>query len=117
MDSRLLGAYGEQAAARYLRNNGYEVLSANFRTRVGELDVIAKKDGVIHFVEVKTRTEGTMLPPSAAVGHYKRRNIEDSAAIYMKTYNLKMKKRFDIIEVITTPNGKTVKINFIENAF
>ncbi len=117
MDSRLLGAYGEQAAARFLRNNGYDVLSANFRTRVGELDIVARKDGIMHFVEVKTRTEGAMLPPSAAVGYHKRRNIEDSAAIYMKTYNLKMKKHFDIIEVITTSNGKMVKINFIENAF
>ena len=65
-DKRLLGAFGEQRAALFLRENGYRILSANFRCEGGEIDVIAEKDGIICFVEVKTRTEGAMLPPSSA---------------------------------------------------
>ncbi len=117
MDSRLLGAFGEQTAARYLRNNGYEVLSANFRTRGGEIDIVAKKDGVVCFVEVKTRTEGSMLPPRAAVGFHKEQNVEDTAAVYMKKYGIKLKKRFDIVEVITSTSGEVVEVNHIKNAF
>lgn len=116
MDSRLLGVYGEQVASRYLRTNGYKIKSANFKTNVGEIDIIAEKGKNICFVEVKTRTEGAMLPPSSAVGYHKEKNIEGSAAIYMKRYDVKLTPRYDIIEIIV--NDKTVvSLNHIENAF
>ena len=55
MNSKLVGAYGEQLAARHLRIKGYKILAANYRTGVGEIDIIAEKINVICFVEVKTR--------------------------------------------------------------
>ncbi len=116
MDSRLLGAYGEQIAARHLRKNGYKIKSANYKTNVGEIDIIAEKGGYICFVEVKTRTEGAMLPPSSAVGFHKEKNIEGSAAIYMKRYDVKLKPRYDIIEIIVKDKS-VVSFNHIENAF
>ncbi|MGI6744575.1 MAG: YraN family protein [Acutalibacteraceae bacterium] len=54
MTTRLLGAMGEQIAARSLREKGYEIIAANYRTRIGEIDIIATKDKYICFVEVKT---------------------------------------------------------------
>lgn len=116
MNSRLLGAFGEQEAAKYLRKKGYTIKSANFSTFVGEIDIIAENSKNICFVEVKTRTEGAMLPPSSAVGIHKEKNIEGSAAIYMKRYDVKKIPRYDIIEVIVRDN-KVISLNHIENAF
>ena len=117
MNTRLLGAMGEQSAARYLRQNGYEIYSSNFYTAMGELDIVAFKDGLLCFVEVKTRQEGTMLPPAAAVGHQKIENLRSAASFYMNKYSLKCDFRFDIIEVLTDSNFKVTSINHIKGAF
>lgn len=116
MDSRLLGAFGEREAARLLRKKGYKIVSANFRTYVGEIDIIAENDEYICFVEVKTRTKGAMLPPASAVGVHKEKNIEDSAAIYLNRYKTKKQPRFDIVEVIVDER-EVISINHIEKAF
>ena len=116
MNSRLLGAFGEQEAAKYLRENGYKIKTANFRTHVGEIDIVAEKGKDICFVEVKTRTEGVFLPPSTAVDFNKEENIKGSAAIYMKRYETKLTPRYDIIEIIVNER-KVISLNHIENAF
>ena len=116
MNSRLIGAFGEQEAARFLRENGYKIKTANFKTYVEEIDIVAEKGKDICFVEVKTRTEGAFLPPSTAVDFNKEEKIKGSAAIYMKRYETKLTPRYDIIEIIV--NGNTVvSLNHIENAF
>ena len=116
LNTRLLGAMGEQTAARYLRSMGYTIVAANYKTKVGEIDIVAERDGFICFVEVKTRKDNGYLPPSAAVGADKERHIEDSARIYMNVHKPLLTPRFDIIEVYTV-DGKPVRINHIENAF
>lgn len=116
MNSNLLGAIGEQSAARFLRKEGYEILSANYKTLIGEIDIVAQKNNVVCFVEVKTRQEGGMLPPSAAVDVKKQENIKSSAANYINKYNVKSQIRYDIIEIFV--NGSSVTdINHIKNAF
>ena len=52
------GLWGEIYAARFMRENGYEIITANYRCRLGEIDIIAKKDGFLVFTEVKTRSPG-----------------------------------------------------------
>lgn len=116
MDSRLLGAFGEQEAAKYLREKGYIIKTANFKTYVGEIDIVAEKGKNICFVEVKTRTEGVFLPPSTAVDFNKQENIKSSAAIYMKRYETKLTPRYDIIEIIVNKRS-VVSLNHIKNAF
>ncbi len=116
MDSRLLGAFGEQEAAKYLREKGYIIKTANFKTYVGEIDIVAEKGKNICFVEVKTRTEGGFLPPSTAVDFNKQENIKSSAAIYMKRYETKLTPRYDIIEIIVNKRS-VVSLNHIKNAF
>lgn len=116
MNSRLLGAFGEQEAAKYLRSKGYKIMTANFKTYVGEIDIIAETKDNICFVEVKTRTEGAMLPPSSAVNNHKEKNIEGSALIYINRYKVKKQPRYDIIEIIVNEN-KVVSLNHIEGAF
>ncbi len=117
MNSRLVGAYGEQLAARYLRINKYKILAANYHTPVGEIDIIAEKKKIVCFIEVKTRKEGGMFSPADAVDFHKEENIRGSAAAYMNKFNLRNKMRFDIIEVILSDNDEVVSINHIENAF
>ena len=117
MNSKLIGAFGEQVAAKYLRNNKYIILAANYRTSVGEIDIIAQKKDVICFVEVKTRKEGGMFSPAEAVDFHKEENIRGSAAAYMNKLNLKNKIRYDIVEVVLGYNNEVVNINHIENAF
>lgn len=116
MNARLLGAKGEQIAARYLRDNGYDIVAANYRTAIGEIDIIASKDKYICFVEVKTRNPGGYLQPRDAVGEQKQKRITDSAEIYMAYKKPKKEPRFDIIEVLTG-DGETYEINHIKGAF
>ncbi len=116
MNSRLLGAFGEQEAAKYLRKKGYKIISANYKTYVGEIDIIAENKKNICFVEVKTRTQGTMFPPSSAVDSEKQKNIIGSSNIFLKLYKTKLLTRFDIIEVLVY-DGKVDNINHIEGAF
>ncbi len=116
MDSKLLGAYGEQCAAKLLHHEGYTIYAANYETYVGELDIIALKDDVMCFVEVKTRQVGGMYSPADAVDARKQNNIKGSAAAFMNRYKLNYKTRFDIIEVFADGN-KIVKMNHIKDAF
>lgn len=118
MDSRLLGAKGEHYAARYLRKQGYDILSGNFYIGPGELDIVAMKDEVLYFVEVKTRTVGAMLPPAEAVDYRKQENIKGSASAYINKYKLKEYSfYFDIIEVYADDEGEIIDLNHIKNAF
>ncbi len=116
MNARLLGAKGEQIAARYLRENGYDIIAANYRTAIGEIDIIALKAQYICFVEVKTRNRGGYLQPRDAVGEQKQKRITDSADIYMAYKKPKKEPRFDIIEVLMEDGG-AYGINHIKGAF
>ena len=116
MNTRRFGIIGEKLAQGYLINKGYEILETNFYTKRGEIDIIAKKNNCIIFVEVKTRSDGMMYSPADAVDFAKRSKIISTAQIYLKDYDMKRQPRFDIIEVYFK-DEKPVKINHIENAF
>lgn len=117
MNSTLLGALGEQFAAKYLRYNNYKIKAANFKTFKGEIDIIAQKKDVLCFIEVKTRQIGGLTNPADAVDIHKQENIKSAAAVYMNNGTHDVKNiRFDIIEVFV--EGKELQsINHIENAF
>ena len=73
--ANLLGSWGESLAAAYLRRKRYEIVACNYKTRFGEIDLIAETKDNICFIEVKTRTEGALLPPSSAVDFHKEKNV------------------------------------------
>ena len=105
MSRNELGKIGEQLAARYLRNNGYKILSQNFRMgRYGEIDIIADKEGVLTFIEVKTRTSKRFGSPAESVTYDKQRKIRRVAEYYLMITG-KMSCMpviaFDVIEIIT----------------
>lgn len=117
MNTKLIGAFGEQCAARHLREKGYEVLSANYSSGTGEIDIVVIKDEVLSFVEVKTRTVGAMLPPSSAVDYKKQENIRNTAAAYLSRSKLNYRYTFDIVEILVTENMEIVDVNHVIDAF
>ncbi len=113
MQDKLVGRYGEQIAADFLRKKGYTILASNYTTHVGEIDLIARKGEVVAFVEVKTRKSQGYLPASAAVGKEKQRRIVRSAQLWIAENESCDQFSFDIIEVYT--EDKTIR--HIRNAF
>lgn len=109
---KLLGAKGELIAAVYLKKNGFKILKTNYKTKFGEADIIATKNDVIVFVEVKTRTSFKYGIPCEAVNYAKQNKYRDIANFYLKSNGLEdVEFSFAVVEVI----GENV--NFIENAF
>ena len=78
-----LGDNGENFAVRMLEDSGYSILERNYRTRYGEIDIIASKDGVLHFIEVKTRTGDGFGYPADAVTEGKINTIRRVSESYL----------------------------------
>ena len=106
--------YKRQAiACWFLKQQGYDVLEQNFYTKVGEIDIIAKEDQTLVFVEVKYRKDDKKGYPAQAVDQRKQQKIRKSAMIYLKKNHLSFEQpiRFDVVEIL----GK--KIRVIKHAF
>ena len=117
--TREAGDRGEAMAAEYLRENGYEILASQFRCRFGEIDLIAEKDGVLLFVEVKLRTNLQYGAPREYVTVKKQEKLRAAALLYLSERELDVPARFDVAEVYTDVHrsvGKT-RIRYIANAF
>ena len=121
---RILGNFGEIAAARYLKKQGYLIIERNYVAEAGEIDIIADHDGTRVFVEVKTRTYSEPSPatlrPAAAVTKEKQARLIRCALQYNSRNYKKRRMRFDVVEVYTekTRLGAKVKsINHIKAAF
>lgn len=107
---RLTGNIGENAAAKHLKRQGYSILERNYSTDNAEIDIIAKKDNLIAFVEVKTRTLGHESPkeprPASSVTPEKQRKIIRAASHYLSRHKYSLRSRFDIIEVFLEEKTK-----------
>ena len=109
---KLLGRAGEIKASEFLKKNGLKVLETNFKTHIGEIDIIALDGEELVFVEVKTRTDEDFGSPSEAVNRKKQEKYFKVASEYL----IKNKKtdspcRFDVVEIC---DGQ---INHIKDAF
>lgn len=110
---RAIGSQYEKVAGAYLEKKGYRILAYNFYCRDGEIDLIAEKDGVIVFCEVKYRSRGRAGHPLETVTKAKRRKICRCALYYLMHYGYDTGQacRFDVIGIL----GE--KIVHLENAF
>lgn len=116
MDARTLGAYGESLAAAYYRKQGFDILAANYRTRMGEVDLIVASRKLLVFVEVKTRSRGALAPGRCSVTKTKQKRIIAAAKAYLAAHpEWDCAMRFDVYEVTRQEN--TVQEVCIENAF
>jgi putative endonuclease len=122
---RALGALGERLAAEHLTRAGYLVLARNYRTRYGELDIIAADSRCLVFCEVKTRVAGGRRGPAEpldAVGPRKRRQLRAMAREWLASSDSQERPRrpelrFDAIGIVVTARGTLVSLQHLENAF
>jgi len=117
MKRRDLGALGEKIAAEHLANLGYLIRERNFRTREGEIDIIAEKDDFLVFVEVRTRRSQSFGTPEESVTARKRERLIALAQAYMEGRDdLPLSWRIDVVAVELTRDGKVIRLELIENA-
>lgn len=111
-----LGVKGEKIAQSYLKNNNYLILETNWRHGRAEIDIICKKEGILVFVEVKTRTSDYFGKPEEFVTKKKERLMFHAANEYMELVNHLWEIRFDIISILIDNSGN-VDLNHFEDAF
>ena len=107
-----IGVSGEQQAKEYLVKNKYKILNCNYKTPLGEIDIIAKQKDVIVFVEVKARTSQKFGLPRESVTNFKQHKIKQVATQFLQKNNLlNSKVRFDVIDILSN------ELTHITNAF
>lgn len=112
-----LGASGEETAANFLKENGYKIIVRNYKTKLGEIDIIAKDKDTFAFIEVKTRRSNRFGSSLEAISKVKQRQISKAALNFIRKNNLLDKKaRFDVVSVIYSANDKC-GLELIKNAF
>ncbi len=112
-----LGKIGEQLAAKYLRQKGFQILEQNIRLYKAELDIVAREQATLVFVEVKTRKNDHFGSPAEAVTYRKQQQISKAALAYIAKNNLDtMRVRFDVIGILLPKNG-SAEIEHIRDAF
>lgn len=113
---REIGDVGEEATANFLLKNGYEILKRNYTVRGGEVDIIAKKNDVIAFVEVKTRGKNPIVTGENAITKSKKQLIIKTAERFLLTLNEPCNCRFDVA-VVEAKEMKVVRLKYYVSAF
>jgi len=109
------GKEGEAIAVRFLRRNGYRIVQKNYRTPIGEIDIIARDGDTLVFIEVKTRESLRYGPPFESVNSRKRLKITKVATLYLKRFRNIPPCRFDVVS-INYRDGRPV-VDLIKGAF
>lgn len=111
------GELGERAAKKHLQQLGLKFLTANFRSKRGEIDLVFRDDDCLVFVEVKTRSSEDWVRPAAAVNARKRRLLSQAALDYLRLLkDPRVKIRFDIVEVLLA-EGEVREVRHLPNTF
>lgn len=111
------GVLGENAAAEFLESGGFKIIARNFRTRFGEIDIIAENREFIVFAEVKTRKNNTFANAREYVDYRKQSRLIKTAEIWLSLHSTSLQPRFDVIEVYYTEDFRSVEIKQIADAF
>ena len=119
MNIGVIGQNGEDRVALFLRKQGFDILKRNFVCRFGEIDIIARNDEYIIFVEVKTRKSDSIADPKDSVDVYKQQRILGAAKNYIYRSRCLLQPRFDVAEVtVSETDGRlSYSLNYIKNAF
>lgn len=112
-----LGRWGEEEAVRFLRRRGLKIIACNYKSPVGEIDIIARDKKQLVFIEVKTRRSNCFGTPQEAVGVRKQRQIIRTAQWYLSEKRAdKLQPRFDVVAIVAEMNGRA-RIEHFQNAF
>ncbi len=116
LSGKKLGQTGEKAGVRFLETQGYTILEQNYRTRHFEIDIIARENDTLCFIEVKTRSTLKKGRPRESVTPAKQKKIIMGTSFYLKSNKIvNQRVRFDVVEIIYT--GDVPEITLIRNAF
>ena len=117
--SRLSGAWGEALAADFLRKWRYKIVAAGYRSRFGEIDLIAHNKQYLVFVEVKLRKNADFAAAREYVNRAKQDRIRMTASMYLSQNPTKLQPRFDVVEIYAPQGAMTDKpeITHLEDAF
>jgi len=111
------GRKGEEEAVSYLRKNGYKIIRRNYRTKLGEIDIIADCKGCICFVEVRGKNNSLFGSPEETILKKKQLRISKAALAYIKKFKLEDKScRFDVVSVEGVDKPRP-EVRLIKNAF
>lgn len=110
-----LGKKGEKLAVKFLKKKGYKVIKQNYKTRIGEIDIIAKDRETLAFIEVKTRESIEYGLPFEAVNRAKKKKIANVALLYLKKVKEIPPCRFDIVSIYYEHDKP--KFELIKDAF
>ena len=115
----MTGAWGESLAAEYLRKKHYRIVAAGYRSRFGEIDLIAQNRKFLVFGEVKLRKTDNFALAREYVNAAKQNRIRTTAALYLSENPTELQPRFDVIEIYAPQGTETVRpvINHMEDAF
>jgi putative endonuclease len=117
-DRKQRGQAAEDVAARFLQSQGYRIVARNWRTRYGELDIIAEDRAALVFVEVRSKLSDDPTTPQETITSKKQRQVSQSALAYVSQHNIQDRPcRFDVVEVFLNHDGKPVRVNLLKNAF
>ncbi len=119
MSTKQDGDWGEALVAEYLEARGCRVVEKKWRCRFGEIDLIAEKDGMLLFVEVKLRTNLQYGMPREYVTAKKQEKLRAAALLYLSMHGLDAPARFDVAEVYTDAHhsARSTRIEYLEDAF
>ena len=119
MANELIGHWGESLAAEYLQKKRYRIIGANYRCRMGEIDLIAEKGTYLVFVEVKLRRSSAFAEAREFVDRHKQERILTAASLYLSQHETEKQPRFDVIEIYAPDGMATAKplITHLEDAF
>lgn len=119
-DTKQLGQWGEVTAEKYLIERGYKILDRNYRTSIGELDIVARKNDILAFIEVKTRDaiNADYFLPEESVNSRKQFKLKKLGEMYISEHKYKDDQgwQIDVISVILNKSTQEVIINHIQNA-
>ncbi|MCL2328240.1 MAG: YraN family protein [Bacteroidetes bacterium] len=110
-----LGRKGEDLACAYLQERGFRILHRNWRSVHKEIDIVAKKDGILHIVEVKTRSSNFMVAPEEAITMAKQRLLIRAAQAYINYSSFEGEAQFDVFSIIVSAHSH--EITYIPQAF
>ena len=110
------GRRGEDLASLFFRARGFRVLDRNWRTRLGEIDLIVEKDGRVHFIEVKTRRSTAYGNPEEAITQTKLRHLSRTIELYLRAHPAIRHYQAGALAILTEPR-KPAEFHYIEQIF
>ena len=113
------GSWGESIAAKFLRRKHYKIITTNFRSRFGEIDIIAANRHYLVFAEVKTRKSDRFAAAAEFVDNFKQERLRSTAEFYLSMNPTERQPRFDVIEIYAPEGIETNRpeIHHLEDVF